>query len=195
MAVTSDNRLGCGRDIDDVWEHADDPHTDHESHCEYCQSARRDLRELQDASQQLKRSDQADPRLKLPRELVGRVLSVARAEVRRGSHIPLVRTSHTAAKATLAVSRQAVSSVLWHASDELWPSVEARRCSVSGIETEGDADVPVAITIDIEISVRLGLSVPLIVGQLRARLMDAITREIGIDVTSINVLVKNVHDD
>lgn len=193
MAVTTDNQLGCDRDIDEVWEHADDPPTEHESHCLHCQAARRSLTDLNEATRHLKNRDIADHTLGVPQQFLAKAISVARAEVRRGSNIPMVRTE-SQAQATLTVSRQAIAAVVWHASDQLLPTIETRRCFVRSIDAEGDPGTPVNITLEVDVSVTFGVSIPQEIAKLRARLMVAVQEEIGVRASRIDVFVGDVHD-
>lgn len=194
MAVTTtDNQLGCDRDIDEIWEHADDPPTEHESRCRHCQAARRSLTDLNEATRHLKNRDIADPTLGVSQQVLDKIISVARAEVRRGSNIPMVRTENQA-QAALTVSRQAITAVVWHASDQLLPTIESRRCFVRSIDAEGDPGTPVNITLDVDVSVTFGVSIPQEIAEFRARLMVAVDETIGINVSRIDVLVKDVHD-
>lgn len=193
MAVTTDDQLGCGRDVDEVWEHADDPPTEHESYCPHCRAARRSLTDLNQLTQQLKNRDIAAPTLHMSQQLLDKVDSVARAEVRRGSNIPMVRTE-SQAQTTLTVSRQAIAAVVWHASDQLLPAIEARRCFVRSIDAEGDPGTPVEINLDIDVSVSHGLSILKEVADLRVRLMAAVQEKIGIRISRVDVFVGDVHD-
>ena len=192
MAVTTDDQLGCGRDVDEVWESADSPPTEHESQCPHCRAARRSLTDLNHLTQQLKNRDIAAPTLHVPQQLLDKVDSVARAEVRRGSSIPMVRTENQA-QPTLTVSRQAIAAVVWHTSDQLLPAIEARKCFVKSIDAEGDPGTPVEITLDIDVSVAHGLSIHQEVADLRARLMAAVQEKIGITVSRVDVIVGDVH--
>ncbi len=191
--MTTDDQLGCGRDVDEVWEHADDPPTEHESCCPHCRAARRSLTDLNHLTQQLKNRDTAASTLHMPQQLLDKVDSVARAEVRRGSNIPMVRTENQV-QTTLTVSRQVVAAVVRHTSDQLLSAVVARRCFVQSIDAEGDPGAPVEITLDIDVSVPHGLSIPKEVADIRARLMAAVQEKIGIRVSKLDVFVGDVHD-
>lgn len=193
MAVTTDGRLGCGRDIDEVWENSDDPPTDHETHCPHCRAARASLTNLNQATRELKTQDLTDPTLHLPQELLNKVISVARAEIRRGSQVPLRRT-HVHTEPNLSVSQQAIAAVVWRASDHHLPTVETRHCSISNVAYHGDPTTPVEIGLGIEVSVCAGVSIPQVIGSLRKHLIAAVQEHIGITVSSIDVLVKDVHD-
>ena len=193
MAITTDDQLGCGRDVDEVWAHADEPPTEHESSCPHCRAARRSLADLNHVTQQLKTHDAATPTLHVPRQLLDKVFAMARAEVRRGSKIQMVRTEQLA-PAALTVSRQAIAAVVWHASDQLLPAIEARKCGVRSVDAEGDVGTPVEITLDVRVSVTQGLSIPQEVADLRSRVIVAVRDEIGLSVSRVDVYVDDVHD-
>ncbi len=193
MAVKSDNRLGCGRDIDDVWSRTDQAPTVHESHCSHCQAARHSLSDLNDATQQLKSQDVQDPALHLPSELLNKVTSIARAEVRRGNRIPLHRPNQTQ-EPTLTISEQAIATVIRHASDQL-PGIEASRCTARTDEdTPGSAQTPVTIAVELYVSVSATSPIPDQITELRTKIIDALHTEIGLDAATIDVFVQDLHD-
>ncbi len=193
MAITSmDNLLGCGRNLDEVWEHADEPPNEHEQRCSDCQLARRNVKGLSEATQQLQQSDLEDPTLRLSAHLMDKVALVARAEIRRGSRIPLLRTDGTG-EADLAISEQAVTSVVWHASDQL-PDIEARRCVVHNVDASGPGKEPVTIDITLHISIAAGGVIPEQVAGLRHRLATSVESCTGIRVGAADVIVEDLHD-
>ncbi|MEP6651081.1 MAG: Asp23/Gls24 family envelope stress response protein [Lapillicoccus sp.] len=150
MAVTMDTRLGCGRDVDEVWDSIDQPPNEHERTCPYCTRARANLAELSTATHELTIADQQDPSLRVPAERLANVLAIVRTEVRRGRSIPLQRPvsdphhdlgnagdtgadagADTAADAVpdLTVSEQVIATVVRETCDRN-PDVEVRRVSI-----------------------------------------------------------------
>ncbi len=84
-------RLGCGRDVDDVWDTIDRPPNTHERACVYCTQARTELAALAEAARDLSAADRQDPNLRVPDQMLANVLAIVRTEVRRGRTIPLQR--------------------------------------------------------------------------------------------------------
>lgn len=192
MAVTTDNRLGCGRDIDAVWAHADQPPSTHEASCLECQAARRSLTDLNEATQHLKTQDREDPDLHLAADVLNKVTAIARAEARRGARISLRRADEQ--MADLTISEQAVATVIRHASD-LIPGLETRRCTLRLLD-EGDQETSSPVTIAVQLRVSVSAASPITdqVDQLRERLIDALDAEIGLGAASIDVLVEDLTD-
>lgn len=97
MAVTpaisssQTTRLGCGRDVDQVWDTIDQPANQHERTCPYCTQARSELATLAAATNELRTVDQQDQNLRVPDQMLSNVLAIVRTEVRRGRTIPLQR--------------------------------------------------------------------------------------------------------
>lgn len=192
MAVKTDNRLGCGRDIDEVWAHGDEPPNDHESTCPHCQVARQSLSDLHNATDRLLSEDLADPSLHLAEELLNKVSAIARSEVRRGARVPLVPGGTSSP--TLTISEQAIATVIRHTSDQI-PGVETRHCTLKVVEdAHTNPPVRVSIAIRLTISVSARLSIIDQVAHLRERLVDAIDVEIGVNTASIDILVEDLHD-
>lgn len=90
-AAISGTRLGCGRDVDDVWDHIEQPPSAHERTCPYCTQARADLAGLAAATREMTAADRTDPSLHVSDRMMADVLAIVRTEVRRGRTIPLQR--------------------------------------------------------------------------------------------------------
>ena len=162
MAVNQATRLGCGRDVDDVWDHIDQPPDEHEQACPYCTKARSDLAELSAATRQLAAADREDSALRVPDGMLSDVLTIARTEVRRGRTIPLQRrvpARHLSAgdegysehdgdfsggdlASDLTVSEQLIATVVREVCDRN-PDVEVRRVRIEATATPtAAADAP-----------------------------------------------------
>ncbi|RYD47250.1 MAG: hypothetical protein EOP83_28330, partial [Verrucomicrobiaceae bacterium] len=63
LAASTSTQLGCGRDIDQVWDHLDQAPAAHERTCRYCQAARADLANLAQATQTLRVHHATNPDL------------------------------------------------------------------------------------------------------------------------------------
>ena len=192
--ANSTTRLGCGRDIDEVWEHADNPPDAHELECPDCRAARASLTDLNAATRDLRSRDQDDPNLHLSADLVSKITSIARAEVRRGRRIPLRRSPSDTEEAELTVSEQAIATVIRHTCDES-PDIEARRCHVeiaddaTGLDPDG-----VAIRIRLRISVAASTASPGRVEALRQQIIAAVDGSVGVTARIVDIDVEDVHD-
>ena len=86
--MADDTRLSCGRSIDDVWSHVDYAPDEHERSCPYCLEARARLLRLAEAAADLRVTEAADPALQPRAGFTASVMSLVRAEVRRGQALP-----------------------------------------------------------------------------------------------------------
>lgn len=199
---TGTDRLGCGRTTEQVWDHIDSPPDTHELTCPHCQAARASLAPLATATRQLIATDRADPTLRTSPDVLSSIVSPARAEVRRGRTIPLEHPADARATRQLTVSTQAVADVIRRTSDQI-PGVEARRCVIRPINPQTLPDGPAAqsaaipaveVTVDLHISVTSTVAIPHITGLLRTRARNAVARQVGIAVTTMNIGVEDIHD-
>jgi hypothetical protein len=192
--ANSTTRLGCGRDIDEVWANADAPPNAHEMECPDCQAARESLAELNNATRELRSSDREDPNLRLSADLVSKITSIARAEVRRGRRIPLRRGQSGTDEADLTVSEQAVATVIRHTCDQLL-DIEARRCRVEVVD---DAAGPPADALAHRAHLR-GSVAPTTVSPRRIEthrheIIAAIEDQVGVTAQIVDIEVEDVHD-
>lgn len=207
MAVTETTRLGCGRDVDDVWDGIDQPPNEHEQSCPYCTRARADLAELSSATQEMTAADRQDPALRVPAQRLSDILTIVRTEVRRGRTIPLQRRPDVEKGwvADLAVSEQVVATVVRETCDRN-PDVEVRRVSIdaaSSVPHDPDhphtgsdmvALEPAEVVLDLQLTVSNTSRIPDLLDTLRADLTAAVAAQIGVSVSHINVLVQDLHD-
>ncbi len=196
LANSTTTQLGCGRDIDEVWANADNLPDAHERTCPDCQAARASLRELNAATHDLRSRDQADPELHLSDDLVSKISSIARAEVRRGRRIPLRNLPGTASAddADLTVSEQAIAGVIRDTCDQL-DDIEARRCSVEiSDRRDGLDDETVAIRARLRISVAASTASPGRIEELREQVIAAVRDRIGVTAQVVDIDVEDVHD-
>jgi uncharacterized alkaline shock family protein YloU len=207
-------RLGCGRDIDEVWESIDAPPSVHELACPYCQAARASLTELAAATKDLTAADRANPLLRVPAQVLSTIMTIARTEVRRGRTIPLEQPApdlngHPPGPTALNISEQAVAAVVRQASDQL-DGVQARRCSVQPAIPDqsppapsnapkrptrlGTDTTPTEVTVALGVSVSRGVSIPSLIPELRRRIRSAVTAQVGLTVSRIDIHVEDIHD-
>lgn len=219
MEVTpSSTQLGCGRDIDDVWENVSNAPSPHEVTCPDCQSARGNLASLVTATEELRRDDITDTDLQTSPQVIDRVLNIARAEVRRGRRLPL-RQADPDQTSDLTVSEQAVATVIRRVGDQS-TGIQIRRCSITLITQEPSAPqqryskpplvvstqdaspdgavVGQAPAAKVRVALRISIGHPVaIVGQveaLRMNIIDVVNQEIGMNVVGVDVAVEDIHD-
>lgn len=230
MEVTpSSTRLGCGRDIDDVWENVPNAPTPHEVTCPDCQAARADLAGLAAATKDLHHDDTVDTELQTSPQVIDRILTVARAEVRRGRRLPLRRPGPDQTS-DLTVSEQAVATMIRRVGDQS-PAIQIRRCAITLITDEpstpqpGDESSPTFVRTDadphddelaqvasavtpvdqrpgpaanvrvaLRVSVGSAVSIVGLVDALRMMIIDAIHRDVGMNVVGVDVAVEDLHD-
>ncbi len=208
-------QLGCGRSMDDVWDHIETPPDQHELTCPFCRAARADLAALARATRQLRHDEINDDSLQTSPATLDRILTIARTEVRRGRRLPLTPPG-PARSSDLTVSEQAVATVIRRAGDRL-PDVQIRRCAVELTPADGAAASPSTPGAEVEAAarratsttlspgrVRIGVSLRVSVGSATAipETMDALRRtisasvdhEVGVVVDRIDVTVEDVHD-
>jgi hypothetical protein len=209
MAVTTTTRLGCGRDVDDVWEHMDRPPDGHEEACPYCTAARADLAELSAATRRLAAADREDSTLRVPDGMLSDVLSIVRTQVRRGRTIPLLRpvpAGHDGAgdeAPDLTVSEQLVATLVREVCD-LDPDVEVRRVGIDATATPVPATVtaggapggiePADLSIDLQVTVRHDVAIPDLLDGLRRTIRSQVLTRVGTTVSRIDVAVVDLFD-
>lgn len=206
-APADTDRLGCGRHIDDVWDHLDHPPDAHEQTCPDCQTARTSLTGLATAIRQLHTADLDDPTLHTSPAVLTSIISVARAEVRRSRRIPLEPPSPAG---ELTISEQTIAGIVRRTSDDI-AGIEARRCAVRltdpGTEVPNDyqatdltrslgatANPSVTIHVRLQISIAAGLSIPGLTSELRSRIQTAIEQQVGVTAGTIDITVEDIHD-
>lgn len=207
MAVSSATRLGCGRDIDEVWASIDRPPTPHEQTCPFCGAARESLHELERATAELRAEDDDDPDLQAGPQVIARILEVARSEARRSRRLPLSRPLPGEVTAELTVSEQAVATVVRRTGDR-HGGVQIRRCSVDLVDPattsadregpgpvdDGTPRVAADVRVSLRVSVASDVSIPLLSSELRAAVIEVVGREVGMTVVEVDLVVEDVHD-
>ena len=205
MAVSSSTRLGCGRDIDEVWANIDQEPTEHERTCPFCSAARESLRALERATAELRTRDDEDPQLQAGPQVVARILEVARSEARRSRRLPLSKPRAGRVSDELTVSEQAVAAVVRRTGDR-HGGLQVRRCSIDlvtddlvvdpGLENGADPvdGAPSDVRVSLRVSVASDVSIPLLMRELRSAVIEVVEREVGMNVVNIDVAVEDVHD-
>ncbi|WP_049830325.1 hypothetical protein [Arthrobacter sp. RIT-PI-e] len=188
-------RLGCGRDLDEVWASIDEPPSAHEQHCEDCRSARASLHHLASVTDSMREKDRTDPELQPGTRVREAIMMVARAEVRRGRRAPLARTGFGA----VDISEQALTALIRFAASTL-PGVRARRCSISTTGpggTRAPSGDPVDVT-DVRITLRVALPstmrIPPAMVSLRERVGAIVQSQTSITMKQIDIVVEDLYD-
>ncbi|MFI6869476.1 Asp23/Gls24 family envelope stress response protein [Nocardia sp. NPDC050406] len=183
-----DYRLPCGRGMDEVWQRLDAVQAGnsnaHEARCADCRAARESLLALRAATQEL--IDEPDPP---PPDLLGRIMSAVRAEMRRGQTLALP-TEHAGA---VEVSEQAVAVVLRYAADTV-PGVRARRCRITSVGTGPDGEHIVRVSMAIAVRMRGG-SLDGLVPLVRQRVAAALSTRAGLLLGQLDVTVVDVYQE
>ena len=205
--AASSTQLGCGRDIDQVWDHLDQAPDAHELTCPFCQAARADLADLSSATRALREDDATNPDLEPSPAVLDRILAVARTEVRRGRRLPLDQPTDEQTSAN-TVSEQAVTAVVRRVGDRTG-RVQIRRCTLalddrpagsatSTVPSPSDGEAfdpgPAAVAISLRVSVARDLPVAVASNQLRTAIIEAVLQEVGMRVVSVDVVVEDLHD-
>ncbi|WP_148058917.1 Asp23/Gls24 family envelope stress response protein [Bogoriella caseilytica] len=211
--VTDDLRLECGRDMDELWDGLGEPASSHERTCPACRRARAAMAPLAKATSQLRAQEHEEPAWEPGPQVLSRVMAVARAEVRRSKRLPLDEPEGAVAppeRAPLTVSEQTVAAVARRAADSL-AEVQVRRSRVelarASSAATGSATAAVAaagggptpprparVAVSLQISVALRAAIPDIARQVRERVRQAITAEVGVETVVVDINVQGVHD-
>ncbi|GAB2576273.1 Asp23/Gls24 family envelope stress response protein [Microlunatus antarcticus] len=185
--MADDTRLSCGRSIDDVWSHVGGAPDEHERGCPYCLEARARLLRLSDATTDLRTAEAADPALQPEPDFTASVMSLVRAEVRRGQALPLDVDEDPG----LTISEQAVVSLVWAAADAV-PGVRARRCRVRLVDRDPGSTGPTDVDVDLALAVAPGTPLQATTEQLRTRVAALVDAEAGLRVRRVDLVVEDV---
>lgn len=199
MAIKEQSLLACGRPIDQVWAQIEDRPDAHEASCPECQQARRSLAELEKATSSLRLDDEDDPDLAPPPSIKDSIMELARAEVRRGSRLPLRIPVRDDLPPELTISEQTVAGVVRAAADRI-PGLHARRCKVSldrsslSEPTILDGRPTVRLVIDIGLALSAKTQIREATGTLRDSVRTAVQADIGMSVDKVNIRVEDLFD-
>ena len=213
MSEHPSSRLACGRDMDAVWDRIGSPPDAHERSCPHCEQARRDLGELASLTALEREAERTAPGLEPAPAVLGRIMDVARAEVRRGRRFPLDEPEVSEPAPELTVSEQAVSASARRAGDAV-PGVEVERCVVSlvvdgrGPWQASPADVldlrqgpdsygrarPSRVEATLQITVPVSASIPAVAAEVRSSVRRRVSSEVGVDVVRVDIEVRDTRD-
>lgn len=224
MSERPSSRLACGRDMDAVWDRIGSPPDEHERGCPHCEQARRDLAELASLTALEREAERTAPGLEPDPAVLGRIMDVARAEVRRGRRFPLDEPEVSEPAPELTVSEQAVSASARRAGDAV-PGVEVERCVVSlvvdgrgawqaspgapggpaGPAGAGTRDLrqdpdsysrtrPSRVEATLQITVPVSASIPAVAAEVRSSVRRRVSSEVGVDVVRVDIEVRDTRD-
>ncbi|HEY1156391.1 MAG TPA: Asp23/Gls24 family envelope stress response protein [Arthrobacter sp.] len=193
MALNDDRpRLGCGRDLDDLWASIDKEPTAHELTCEDCRAARAALHHLAAVTESMRERDRNDPDLQPSARVREAIMMVARAEIRRGRRAPLKTTPLGA----IDISEQALNALIRFAATTL-PGVHARKCTIGADGARRSPAEPVNAN-DVRITLRVALSstvkIPETMALLRERVGTVVQAQTSISMKQIDVIVEDLYD-
>lgn len=212
MSEHPSSRLACGRDMDAVWDRIGSPPDEHERTCPHCGQARRDLGELASLTALERDAERHDPALEPDPAVLGRIMDVARAEVRRGRRFPLDEPEDSGPVPELTVSEQAVSASARRAGDAV-AGVQVERCVVTlvadgprprstgpvgglaGAEPDSYRQTrPSQVEATLQITVPVSASIPSVAAEIRSSVRRRVSREVGVDVVRVDIEVRDTHD-
>lgn len=213
MSERPSSRLACGRDMDAVWDRIGSAPDEHERGCPHCEQARRDLAELASLTALEREAERTAPGLEPDPAVLGRIMDVARAEVRRGRRFPLDEPEVSEPAPELTVSEQAVSASARRAGDAV-PGVEVERCVVSlvvdgrgprqaspdgarALRPEPDSyssTRPSRVEATLQITVPVSASIPAVAAEVRSGVRRRVSSEVGVDVVRVDIEVRDTRD-
>ncbi|MBN6042062.1 Asp23/Gls24 family envelope stress response protein [Amycolatopsis sp. 195334CR] len=174
--------LPCGRDVEAVWDRLDEVESgradEHDLSCEHCRAAREGLLVLRSLTGELAR-EAVEP----PPDLVGRIMSAVRAEVRRHDLLPLPTPEPGQAR----VSDRAVAAILRFAADSV-DGVRARACKV-------DVTFAGAFEVHLEVAVSYHAFAADALDTVRERVSAAAVARVGVTLAQLDIRIADLYED
>ena len=183
MAVNlADDRLPCGHDIDQLWDHlAKGTPDEHARSCQYCQAALNEIRPLRTAIGELA----AEP-VRPPADLSGKVMAAVRARV-GAAPAPRIALPGPAGN-RLLISERAAAFILRAAGDTV-DGVRARSCRLAP-----DAhDLSTSTDLKLSISLRFDMPVLAAARAVRMAVRAAARAQLGLTLGRIDIDVVDVY--
>ena len=177
MEVNTGHSLPCGRDVEQVWEAIDlaDGHT---RVCPHCAVVRESLLVLRAATDEMAREE-----IEPPFDLVGRVMSAVRADVRRTEVVPLPGDG------LARISTQAIAALLRYAADGVY-GVRARTCRV--VEAPESTSADPLIEVELHIAISADKVTHETFDVVRQRVLTATSARIGVRLAQLDLVVSDV---
>ena len=181
MAVNlADERLPCGRDIDQLWDQLAKGATgEHARSCEYCQAALSEIRPLRTATSEL-----AAEQVRLPADLSGKVMAAVRARTAAAPRIALPGPAGN----RLFISERAAAFILRAAGDTV-DGVRARSCRL----TPDAHDMSTSTDLKLSISLRFDMPALAAATAVRMAVRAAARAQLGLTLGRIDIDVVDVH--
>ncbi|MGW6442773.1 Asp23/Gls24 family envelope stress response protein [Lentzea sp. NPDC055074] len=177
MEMNTDYSLPCGRDVEQVWE-AVDLSDEHMRACPHCLVVQESLLVLRAATDEMAREE-----IEPPPDLVSRVMSAVRADVRRTEVVPLPGDG------LARISTRAIAALLRYAADGVY-GVRARTCRV--VEAaESTSDDPL-IEVELHIAITAGKVRHEAFDVVRQRVLTATSARIGVRLARLDLVVSDV---
>jgi len=181
MAVNAaGDRLPCGHDIDQLWDHlAKGTPDQHVRSCEYCQAALSEIRPLRTATSELA----AEP-VRPPADLSGTVMAAVRARIAGAPRIALPGPAGN----RLFISEPAAAFILRAAGDTV-DGVRARSCRLTPYPHDQ------SISTDLKLSISLRSDMPALAAAraVRTAVRGAARAQLGLTLGRIDIDVVDVH--
>ncbi|MFF3014733.1 Asp23/Gls24 family envelope stress response protein [Streptomyces sp. NPDC057939] len=190
-----DTVLPCGRDLALLWDEEardrrgtagpdGDPHT---TGCPHCTAALADLALLRDAALHRNRETGADNEADMAR-LTTSIMNVVRLELRPGHTLALGDTDEDSWIYEAAAART------FRAAAEQVPGVRAGSCRISP-EPSPRADVRTPARVRIEVTIGMNQDLQPTADRVRASIAKSAEQALGLRITSIDVVVIDLHDE
>ena len=181
MAVNlAGDRLPCGRDIDQLWDHlVRDAPDEHARSCEHCQAALTEIRPLHTAISALA----AEP-VRPPADLRAKVMAAVRARMAAAPRIALPAPAGN----RLVISEHAAAIILRAAGDTV-DGVRARSCRLPPDAHDMSTDT------DLKLSISLRFDMPVLAAAraVRVAVRTAARAQLGLTLGRIDIDVVDVH--
>ena len=181
MAVNlPSDRLPCGHDIDQLWDHlVRDAPDEHARSCEHCQAALTEIRPLRTATSVL-----AAEQVRPPADLHAKVMAVVCARLAAARRVALPGPAGT----RLVISEPAAAIILRAAGDAV-DGIRARSCRLSP-----DAHNMSTVT-DLTLSISLRFDMPVLAAAraVRVAVRTAARAQLGLTLGRIDIDVVDVH--
>ena len=181
MAVNvADDRLPCGHDIDQLWDHrAKGAPDEHARSCEYCRAALNEIRPLRTATSELA----AEP-VRPPADLSSKVMAAVCARIASAPRIALPGTAGN----RLFISERAAAFILRAAGDTV-DGVRARSCQL----TPDPHELSISTDLKLSISLRFGMPALAAARAVRMAVRAAARAQLGLTLGRIDIDVVDVH--
>lgn len=180
-APADDELLPCGRLLSRTWDDwergADDPHL---RTCPHCRQAVRGLDDLESVVRGLQAETDTTASAYDTEPLTRRIMDVVRLELRPGRPLPLGEPAED-----LWIMEAVVARALRAAAESV-PGVRAGSCRLR------DGDGGDGVEVRLEIHAPADAPLPELAARVRERVWEAADRELGMDITAVDIRVTDL---